>query len=162
MWGDALLERAKWPSGFAANGSPALPTHLALDSISRRIVIADWHYDVKGDIPTLGHFRERGFETMACPWNSTANIRAMAKAATTNQSAGLLMTTWHHLAQSIPTLTYVANCVWSKDMVALGMRQCDGSLARAATAAMLRKLVPAGGKFDRAGWNPFELPAEVD
>jgi hypothetical protein len=33
---------------------------------------------------------------------------------------------------------------------------------RAAAASHLRKLAPAGGKFERAGWNPFELPAEVD
>lgn len=163
MWGDALLERAKWPSEFAANGSPALPTHLALDGISRKIVIADWHYGVaKGDVPTLAHFRERGFETMACPWNSPGNIRTLAKAAVANGGAGLLMTTWHHLAQSIPTLAYVANCAWSQDQAALGMRQNDGSLSRAATATILRKLVPAEGKFDRAGWNAFELPAEVD
>ena len=25
----------------------------------------------------------------------------------------------------------------------------------------LRKLAPAEGKFERAGWNPFELPAEA-
>ncbi|MCY2987217.1 MAG: family 20 glycosylhydrolase [Planctomycetota bacterium] len=162
MWGDALLESGKWPAGFAANGSPALPTHEALDRVSRKIMIADWHYDVtKGEVPTLAHFHGRGFETLACPWNSPSNIRTLAKAASANQS-GLLMTTWHHLVQSIPTLAYTANCAWSQDQTALGMRQMDWSLMRAATAAVLRKLVPADGKFERAGWNSFELPAEAD
>jgi hypothetical protein len=32
----------------------------------------------------------------------------------------------------------------------------------ATTAAVLRKLVSADGQFERAGWNTFELPAEVD
>jgi hypothetical protein len=162
MWGDALLERAKWPSGFAANGSPALPTHLALDRVSRKIIINDWHYDVKGEVPTLAHFRERGLETIACPWNSTANIRALSKAAVANKSDGLLMTTWHHLVQSIPALHYTAACVWSKDQAALGLRQAEGALPRAATASILRKLAPADGKFDRAGWNTFELPSVID
>lgn len=162
MWGDALLERAKFPGGFAANGTPALPTHLALDRISRKIVINDWHYDVKGEIPTLSHFKRHGFETIACPWNSTANIRALTRAALANGSAGLLMTTWHHLSQSIPTLHYTAACMWSKDQAALGLRQADGPLALAATAAVLRKLAPAGGQFERAGWSPFEAPFEVD
>lgn len=162
MWGDPLLERGKWPAGFAANGSPALPTHEALDRISRRILIADWHYDVtKGEVPTLAHFKGRGFETLTCPWNSPPNIRTLTKAAAATQS-GLLMTTWHHLAQSIPTLAYVANCAWSVNQSALVLDQMDWSLQRAATASHLRKLVPAGGKFDRAGWNPFELPAEPD
>lgn len=162
MWGDALLERAKWPAGFEANGTPDLPTHEALDRLSRKIVIADWHYGVtKGDVLTLPHFRERSFETMACPWNSLGNIRTMAKAAAANQS-GLLMTTWHHLVQSIPALPYVAACAWTQDPAALSLRQMEGSLMRATTASHLRKLVPAEGKFDRAGWNPFELPSEPD
>ena len=113
-------------------------------------------------MPTLAHFHERGFETLACPWNSPGNIRTLAKGAVANHSAGLLMTTWHHLVQSIPTLPYVAACVWSQDQTALGLRQMEGSLSRAATAAILRKLVPAEGKFERAGWNPFELPTELD
>jgi len=162
MWGDALLERGKWPSGFAANGTSAMPTHLALDRISRKIVIADWHYGVtKGDVPTIAHFRERGFEVLACPWDTAGNIHTMARAAAANQS-GLLMTTWHHLVQSIPLLHYTAACVWSKDQAALRLRQAEGSLARAATATLLRKLVPAGGKFDRAGWNLFEQPFVID
>ena len=162
MWGDALLEAGKWPAGFAANGLPVLPTHLALDRISHKIVIADWHYGVtKGTVPTLAHFREHGFETMACPWNSKGNIQTLAKAAVANNS-GFLMTKWHHLAESMPTLAYVANCAWSQDQVALGMRQMDWSLMRATAASHLRKLVPADGKFERAGWNPFELPAEAD
>lgn len=35
-------------------------------------------------------------------------------------------------------------------------------MPRPGTDLKVRKLVPANGKFDRAGWNPFELPAEVD
>lgn len=139
MWGDALL-----------------------GEVSRKIMIADWHYDVtQGDVPTLARFRERGYETLACPWNSPANIRTLAKAAAANNS-GFLMTTWHHLAQSIPTLAWAAGCAWSQDQAALGMRQMDWSLMRAATASHLRKLVPADGKFERAGWNSFEQPAETD
>lgn len=161
MWGDALLERAKFPAGFAANGTPALPTHLALDQISREIVINDWHYDVRGAIPTLPHFRERGFETIACPWNAAANMNALARAALANKSHGMLMTTWHHLTRSIPAFHHAAACMWSRDLAALSLPQAEGSLPVAATAALLRKLVPSGGRFDRAGWSPFEEP-EVD
>ncbi len=162
MWGDPLLERGKWPAGFEANGTPDLPTHLALDRISTKIVIADWHYGVtKGEVPTLALFRAKGFETLACPWNSLGNIRTLAKAAAASQS-GLLMTTWHHLAQSIPELPYVAACAWSQDQAALNLRQMEGSLSRAATATLLRKLVPAEGRFERAGWTPFEQPLEPD
>ena len=48
-------------------------------------------------------------------------------------------------------------------MLRLGaLKQMDGSLMRVAMASHLRKLVPADGKFEHAGWNPFELPAETD
>lgn len=162
MWGDALLERAKWPRPFAANGTPVLPTHEALGQLSRRIVIADWHYDVNsGTLPTMAHFRERGFETLACPWNTLANIRTLAKAAAANQG-GLLATTWHHLVQSMPKLPYVAASAWSLDQATSDLRQMDSEMVRTAAATYLRKLVPAEGKFDRAGWNPFELPAETN
>lgn len=162
MWGDALLERGKWPAGFTANGTAAQPTHEALDRLSRRIVIADWHYNVtQGDVPTLAHFRRHGFAALTCPWNSAGNIRTLARAAAASQS-GLLMTTWHHLAQSIPLLAWTANCAWSVNHAALGLRQMDGALMRTASASHLRRLAPARGQFKRAGWNPFEQPAEVD
>ena len=126
MWGDSLLERAKWPKPFEANGSPALPTHLALDFLSRRIVIADWHYDVtEGDVPTLAHFRGRGFDTLACPMRQLANVRTLARAAVANHG-GLLVTTWDELSQSIPQLAYSAACAWTQDSAAVTERLKTG------------------------------------
>jgi hypothetical protein len=162
MWGDALLERAKWPRPLAANGTPALPTHESIQGLSRRIVIADWHYDVNsGDLVTLGYFRDQGFATIACPWNTPANIRTLANAAVKHRSEGLLLTTWHHLVQTMPRLPYVAATTWCADQAVFDLRQMDSELLRATTAAYLRKLVPANGQFDRGGWNPFEMPAET-
>jgi len=162
MWGDALLEQGKWPAGFSATSSAEMPTHRAVDRLSRDIVIADWHYGVtQGEVPTLAHFRRLGFETLACPWNTAANIRTLSRAAQTSGS-GLLMTTWHHLAQCIPLLAWTANCAWSADQAALRLAQCQGPLLRTATAACLRRLVPAEGRFERAGWNAFEQPPEAD
>jgi hypothetical protein len=73
-----------------------------------------------------------------------------------------MMTTWHHLVQSIPLLPYVANSVWSQSQTSLGLRQMEWALMVGATASHLRKLMPAGGLFERAGWNSFEMPAETD
>lgn len=161
MWGDALLERAKWPPPHEANSSPLLPTHQALERLSRRIVIADWQYGVvQGDMPTLAHFRAHGFETLACPWNKSANIRTTAKAAADTKS-GLLMTTWQHLGPSIAQMAYAANAAWSQGQAALNLAQCTPSLALVTTASCVRKLMPAQGRYQRAGWNSSELTDET-
>ena len=72
------------------------------------------------------------------------------------------MTTWHHLVQSIPTLAYAAACVWSQDQAALGLRQTDGSLRAPRRPPSCASSFRPDGRFERAGWNTFELPAEVD
>jgi len=100
------------------------------------------------------------FETLACPWNSPANIRTLAKGAAANQS-GLLMTTWL-IWRKASRRSLGRRLRVVQDQAALAMKQMDGSLMRAAAATHLRKLVPAKGKFERAGWNPFEQPAEAD
>lgn len=163
MWGDPLLEHAKWSSDYRAKGTPLLPTHESIDRISRKIVVADWQYNIfQGDIGTLAHFRRQGFETLGCSWNNLDNIRTQAKAITANGSLGLLMTTWHHLVQSIPKLAFVAAASWSEKSDATNMSQLSVDRSFTTTAGILRKLVPAGGKYERAGWNSFEMPAEVD
>jgi hypothetical protein len=58
-------------------------------------------------------------------------------------------------------MPYVAATTWCQDPAVFQLRQMDSELLRATTATCLRKLVPANGQFDRAGWNPFEMPAET-
>ena len=110
---------------------------------------------------TLNQPSRREFLRSAAVFAAVAAMGRIARAA----EAGVPPRTIHpypNLAQSIPMLAWTANCAWSQDQAALGMKQCDGALMRAATASHLRKLVPAEGKFDRAGWNVFEMPAEVN
>lgn len=157
MWGDPLLERGRWPGGDS-NGTPFLPTHKAIDRIDRRIIIADWHYDVKeGDVPTISYFKSKGFEVLASPWHELPNIRTMAQAAQHYDGLGVLATTWHRLSQNMPMLVAAANGAWSAQAAAMEEPhwQCD----RMSTylAAHLRRLVPSGGDYSNSGWHPFEL-----
>ncbi|MFA6289888.1 MAG: family 20 glycosylhydrolase [Opitutaceae bacterium] len=157
MWGDPLLERGRWPGGDS-NGTPFLPTHLAIDRIDKRIVIADWHYDVKeGDVPTIGYFRSKGFEVLTSPWHDLANIRTMAQAARHHDGLGMLGTTWHRLAQNMPSLVAVANGAWSAQAAAMEEPHWHSDRMATYLASHLRRLVPSGGDYANAGWNPFEL-----
>ncbi len=171
MWGDALLERARWPVPYEANACPVLSTHESLPHLSRDIVIADWHYGVTtGEIATLAHFREQGFDVLGCPWGmSRANSLLTANAAI-KQSGGFLSTTWNSIEECIPQLIITATHAWNAGNLPatvtperLSIPECGWPhnlgwpLARTVSASLLRKLIPAGGDYHRAGWTRCEL-----
>ncbi|MHB1156252.1 MAG: family 20 glycosylhydrolase [Phycisphaerales bacterium] len=161
MWGDPLLERSAWRTGYEANGTPYLPTHLAIGRLSRRIVIADWHYDVlEGDVPSLAHFKQHGYQVLASPWHELKNIRTLGGAAQTQAALGMLATTWHRLPQHLTMLAAAANAGWSDQLKAMDMPQGDWSLMTGSLGAMLRRLTPSGGDFTQAGWHGFEVSAQ--
>lgn len=156
LWSDALLERCAWPEGFEANGIPELPTHTALGKIDRRIVIADWHYDVfKGPLKSVEHFRKHGYEVLVSPWHELKNIRTMAQAGYQDGAMGMLTTTWHRLPQHMPMLSAAADAGWSQAALTNSHPYYWGLLA-GHLATNLRKLCPSHGDFAKAGWHPFE------
>ncbi|MDZ4199804.1 MAG: family 20 glycosylhydrolase [Kiritimatiellia bacterium] len=158
LWGDTLLERSAWPTGYQANGEAQLPTHQAIGRLSRRIVIADWHYDLmEGDVPSLAHFQEQGFDVVAAPWHELKNIRTLATAALNRSAMGMLTTTWHRLPQHLTMLAAAANAGWSESLTALDLPQGGWSRMSGTLAALVRKLAPSGGDFARAGWQSYEF-----
>lgn len=158
MWGDTLLEHAIWSNdGFVANGHSDLPTHEALDKLSRNIVIADWHYSIhKGDVPTIGHFMQHGFDVVTSPWHEYTNIIALVGAAQKQQAFGMLATTWNRLPQSMPMLVASASAAWSKNLAALDLQQAKWNLMAGALAHLTRTLTPSGGVYADAGWQNAE------
>jgi hypothetical protein len=157
MWGDPLLEKARWP-GLEANGTPFLPTHQAIDRLDKRLLIADWHYESSnGDVPTLKYFKSNGFEVLASPWHELSNIRTLSKAAISHGAMGLLATTWHRLPQHMPMLVAAANGAWSSDEKALGNPHANWDLMGTHLATNLRRFLPSGGDFAKSGWHPFEV-----
>ena len=157
MWGDPLLERAAWPKEFEANGEPNLPTHLAIDQLSKRILIADWHYDIfEGDVPMLSHFKQHGYDVVSSPWHELKNIQTLANAAQKQAALGMLTTTWNRLPQHLTMLVAASNAGWSENLEALDLPQGKWPRMTGALSVMVRRLVPSGGDFKRTGWNSFE------
>ena len=160
MWGDALLEQGKWPVE-EANGTAFLPTHQAIDAMDRRIIIADWHYEIlEGDVPTMGYFRSKGFDVLASPWHKQPNIRTMADAAVRHQAMGTLATTWTALAPNMPMLSAAANSAWSAHPGSREGLHGHWGVAGTHLAAQLRLLTPSGGDYAKAGWHRFELSSQ--
>ena len=152
IWADALLEEGAWERPTIATSRPDQRTHLALSHLDRRIIMADWQYDIKKpEVPSAKHFIDQGFDTVLCPWDGGGNIQALGMAADRLNALGLMITTWHHLPEMLRTLNVGAEYAWRGERT--------GCIFRATgTAALLRRVMPALPSYEEAGFNPFEVP----
>jgi len=95
MWHDMLLDSKdeQWKNFYARGDAE---TATMVNTLPRDIVICDWfYYDPKESYPTLTYFKEKGFETLTCPWMNLAGIAAQAKEARRIGLKGILATTWN-------------------------------------------------------------------
>jgi hypothetical protein len=109
IWGDMFLYGDVAPD--ATNASSAEEARQLRDGLNKEVVITDWHYapaPVEG-YRSLRQFNDEGFDTIASPWFSPANITRFARAAAiqretggaeaakggrTGRTLGTLQTTW--------------------------------------------------------------------
>ena len=102
IWHDMLLEKGdpRW-KGFVHFGSKTTAT-LA-DTLSKDVIICDWQYsygnmkEARGDWPTMGYFKEKGFAVAGCPWMNYNSMKPMADYIAKIGGFGFIETTWHHL-----------------------------------------------------------------
>ena len=95
MWGDRLLPREKteydeWES--SDNG-----TSEALNTISRDIVVCDWHYGKHENYKSVDILYDEGFKMMVSPWREKEALDSFlsyAKAHDKGHINGVLVTTW--------------------------------------------------------------------
>lgn len=157
IWGDALLDAAAWKPPITATSHHHQQTHLALDELSRQIVIADWQYDLtEGEAPTVAYFVQAGFDVLACPWYKRENIRTLADAVRAQHAMGMLVTTWDALREMMVDLCYAAGAAWVASPAALD--QTPYSMLRTAASHYTRLLQPAYGQYAQAGWSRYEIP----
>jgi hypothetical protein len=95
MWGDRLLDVAKFPYGTWEASKTG--SHRAIERIPKDIIICDWHYNLRDDYPSVRFFQEQGFRVLPSPWNkpdaAVAFIRCARKDAT-DKMLGTLFTGW--------------------------------------------------------------------
>lgn len=99
IWHDMLLKVGdpRW-KGFYANGSQQ--AEKMLEGLPRDIIICDWYYGAPNkekSWPTLNYFKAKGFPVLACPWENLEGYRELSKVVQSENLAGMLSTTWHHL-----------------------------------------------------------------
>jgi len=66
IWGDRLIDGKT--TGMGMWEASENDTHRAIDMISRKVGIWDWHYE-RAD-PTAAFFALNGFRVITCPWNN--------------------------------------------------------------------------------------------
>ena len=162
IWGDALLEKAAWSSPNIATSRPDQQTHLALDRLDRRLIIADWQYyltDSKAGMPTAQYFTDRGFEVLAAPWLDAKNPETLAWAARAMGLRGWMLTTWHRQPHILRELPLYASQAWHGGPVQQAAPEAAVLYTHA--AAMLRKAMPLPASLEEAGFFPRETIQEA-
>ena len=154
VWGDMFLYKySTYKNIYTCNApSPEVEKYL-LDHLSREVIIADWQYDAKkAPIETCEVFLKAGFECLLCPWDR-GEEEMNAALITIKEKAlmGLLQTTWHTLSRGMRYVTIAA--VGSFEDVGAGARQW----ARTYSAALMRKVMPSKGDYEKSGWSKFEV-----
>ena len=152
IWGDALLDSTAWEKPTIATSRPDQKTHLAFPMLDKRIIMADWQYDIKeAKVPSAEYFMEKGFDTVLCLWDGRNNIRSLGTAADELNAAGLMVTTWHHLPEMLRILDTGAEYGWRG---ANPGREFNTT----GTAALLRRVMPPHPAYEEAGFGQFEVP----
>ena len=160
IWGDMLLNAEA--CGVEGGHQPYVcgcdtPEHgeALIAAIPKDTVIADWHYDVlEAPIQTSIYLKEKGFDVLGAPWFEDANCRAHVDTAREHGLMGVMVTTWHTLAQKMPHIV--------ADALMCGAFQSpwsgtEGSKIRTETAALLRKVCFVDGDYKEAGWTDSQI-----
>ncbi len=150
LWHDMLINRGQFecPDFYDANGQ-IKNTGPAIDLLDKRIIIADWEYNlVSGVNPTTPYFRDKGFDVICCSFNNVKNIQCLTEDVQKFGAMGLMVTTWHLLYQTIPVFKEAGDLMWRGRS---NPRLIDD------TSTLLRTVYDARGEYYRAGWGKQEL-----
>ena len=157
IWGDMLLNSQACGVGkpyFCGCDTPEHARQL-LEAIPRETVIADWHYDVlQPPVKTSIYLKQQGFQVLGAPWVQRENCRAYVDTVRDSGLMGIMVTTWHTLAQQMPHVV--------TDALLCGAYQSpwsgpEISRVRTETAARLRKVSGPAATYAQAGWTDSQI-----
>ena len=124
-----------------------------LSRLNKRIVLADWQYlSAKAPIETAINIKSYGFDCLLCPWDrGDEQIKAVIDTVSTSELFGFIHTTWHTLSTGMP---YVGT-------IAIGgyedISKTKTNEITSRYAALLRRVMPIGGDYKKAGWSQFQV-----
>jgi hypothetical protein len=155
IWGDMFIsenENYNPKNCYECNNPSPEYSEYMISRLDRRVVVADWQYHtVEAPIETSLVFRDAGIDTLICPWDrSKAHVDASVNTAKNEGLMGYIHTTWHTLSKGMSMVTAAAVAGFEDT------HSYKGSLY-AYTPALWRKVMPADGNYERAGWSKYEV-----
>ena len=163
LWGDMFLyhySHYRAENRYYCNAPTPDAADYMLDRLRKDIVIADWQYRAKiKPVETSAVFTEKGFQCILCPWDrGTAEVGANVNTVKEQNLLGIMHTTWHTL--STGTLYITMSAAESYDNVQVNNITEFWRIIRGATSALLRKVYPVHGNYEKAGWAVNEIIPE--
>lgn len=153
IWHDELLASRDWPEKTVANGDHYHHTASAIDRIDRRVILADWQYDlISGGMPTSEYFMKKGFDVLLCPWDNLENVNNLCNASRQLQAMGMIFTTWDTLPDCIRKMQAVAKMMWEEECPAQAPQ-----VPVTEAGSIFRKLMTGTDSYEQAGWNRTEV-----
>ena len=155
-WGDMFLYR--YPhynpnNKYACFGASPEAAQKMLELVSRDVLIADWQYYAKeAPIETSAEFLNAGFDCLLCPSvKGEAQLNAVLNTIKEQPALDFMQTTWHEL--SAGTYYVLLGAVRSYGEVT-SIKNING---RTSAAALMRKVMPIHGDYEKAGWCKQEI-----
>ncbi len=157
IWGDMLLNFEECGVGSPYYCSCDTPENARkmVAAIPKETIVADWHYDNEnGRIETSLYLQKQGFQVLGVPWFKTANCQVHADTIRENGLLGIMVSTWHTLAQQMFHIV--------RDALICGAYQSPWSgtvehKVHTETATLLRKVCFVEGDYVEAGWTDHQV-----
>jgi hexosaminidase len=92
LWGDMLFAREERVS--SAHAPSPEEAQARRRGLPREFTVADWHYNSRGEFPSLAILKRERLRSVACTWYEPENIYRFSQEALKVGADGLLQTTW--------------------------------------------------------------------
>ncbi len=125
MWGDQLL---------VEHNGKYFQTAEALPRVPRDVILFDWHYNAGETFPSVGFFKENGFEVVASGWYEPLNVTGLTAEAHRQGVLGYGGTTWYAIdrirreVRLMTGMVLTGEAAWSRqplDLAALPYRPAE-------------------------------------
>ena len=160
VWGDMLINKRSSfnPNNrYIASCESEELEQMILSDLNKNIVIADWQYNVKeAPVETALIFKDAGFDTILCPWDSTysnKSVNPCVDTAVENGLFGIMHTTWNTLSWGMCDVARAAYKAWSD---CENDNQLPNTFFATNTAKILRNVFPVNGDYEKAGWSKYQ------